>query len=515
MNDILKDAQLFAELYDAHPQAIFWMYPILEKDSGDITDFKFAYINNEGLNYLRLTPKQVDELTLLTSPTLTPDLRQQVFDQMVTVYQSGRKLETSFFNPALNKHARILRIRLRGGVLTIVQDITGEKQVIQQLEAQSIELRDQKTLLDNILKNSSNGISVSRVFRDENGTVVDAQTILANDAAVRYIGLPREIYLTKRATEIEPEVIGSPYYQACIKTLETGEPFVMQYRMVSTGRWLELTVSRMDHDHLIQVFTDVTPIKEAQLQLEKTVFDLKRSNTNLEDFAYAASHDMKEPLRKILIFAQRLKALLEARMTAEETKLLERIHWSAERLQLLVDDLLEFSQINVKPRETETIDLNVKVQKVLADLELSIEEKKARITVAPLPTVQGDRRQLQQLFQNLLSNALKYSKPNEPPQINIQYRAVKGADAPFSIPPEQKENRFHLIEVSDNGIGFEPRYAELIFELFKRLHGKGEYTGTGVGLAITKKVVENHGGYIKATAQPGMGATFHILLPVT
>ena len=162
-----------------------------------------------------------------------------------------------------------------------------------------MQIEEHRNLLDSILKNSSNGISVSKVLRNNTGEVIDALTILANDAAVNYIGLPRDIYLSKTATEIEPNIIGTPYYQACIQTLDTGEPFVMQYQMEATGRWLELTVSKLDDDHLIHVFTDVTQIKEAQLQLERTVEDLKYSNQNLEEFAYAASHDLKEPMRKI------------------------------------------------------------------------------------------------------------------------------------------------------------------------------------------------------------------------
>ena len=650
MYETRYDTQLFSELYDVQPQAIVWMRPIRNGyGDGIITDFEYAYSNDEGLKFLNLTREQFKGLRLSTSPTLTEDLRKQFTADMSTVYTTGEKSEVTVFNPILNKYARVLRVKLREGVLNVVQDITHEQLVIRKLEEQatqleerSRELQAQKSLIDNILEKTSNGISVSKVFRDERGKIVDALTILANDAAVKYIGFPKDVYLSKRATEIEPTIIGSPYYQACIKTLETGEPFVMQYYVESTGRWLELTVSKMDYSHLIQVFSDITAIKKVQLQLEKaastlkTVFDsaqtgmytlipeydetgeifdfrfgmvnstvssyvnkkpqalegeqmskwypgyltngvlqmykhtfetgepqrrelhyhvedreyyldvqsakideqllvtfndytslrksqldlqetvqaLERSNTNLEDFAHAASHDMKEPLRKILTYTDKLRTTLGPRMTEAEFKMCERVLLSAERMQILVDDLLEFSQVSTEPAKLEVVDLNEKIERVLADLELPIEEKKAEIITHSLPSLTGNRRQLQQLFHNLIGNALKYSRPGVPPRIEITCRVAYGREFFARIPPELANNRFYLIEVSDNGIGFEPQYAEQIFKMFQRLHGKSEYSGTGVGLSIARKVVQNHDGYIWAEGELQRGATFKVLLPV-
>jgi signal transduction histidine kinase len=650
MTDTPRDTLLIAELYDVQPQAIFWMQPVFADDNQTITDFRYTYANDEGLKFMDLSREQVNGLLLSSSPTVTDELRSSIFNEMLAIYQTGEKSETNLYNPALNKYARVLRTKLRNGILNVVQDITEETRIIRkleeqtkQLEEQTRQLRAQKTLLDNILENSSNGISVSEVFRDDTGKVVDALTILANDAAVKFIGFPKEIYLGKRATEIEPAVMDSPYYQQCINTLETAEPFMMQYQMQSTGRWLELTVSKMDYNHLIQIFTDVTPIKEVQLQLEKaantlrSVFDsaltsmftfvpeyneqdevidfrfgivnaafssyvnetpaalegdlgskwfpgymrngvfdmykhtfvtgetqrrethyhvdehdiyldlqsvkidhqvlvsftdhtflrksqlqleqtvkaLERSNTNLEDFAHAASHDLKEPLRKILVFTSRVRAALEQRMTQGELELFERIERSTHRMQLLVDDLLEFSHVSELPRTLEVVDLNEKVKKVLSDLELPIEEKQAQIVVKDeLPLIAGNRRQLQQLFHNLISNALKYSKPNVAPQVEISYTLVKASDIPIEGVSNLGDKAFHLLEVTDNGIGFEQQYAKKIFEMFQRLHGKMEYSGTGVGLSIARKVVENHNGYVWAESELGEGSSFKILLPV-
>lgn len=512
------DPQFFAEVYDNHPQAIVWMPPIHRQGDGAIVDFAYVYANEEGLRYLNLEREQLDGLTLENSPTLTNELRSSILAEMVNVLQEGHKSETTVYNAALGKWARVLRTRLRGGVLTIVQDITRERNIIRQLEQQkalleeqAVRLGEQKALLDNILHHSSNGISVSRVLRNDSGEVVDALTVMANDAAVKYSGLPRELYLSKKATELDPGIIGSPYYKSCVQTLESGEPFVMQYHLEPVKRWLELTVSRLDADHLIHIFTDVTPIKEAQLQLERTVQELQRSNMHLQEFAYAASHDLKEPLRKIRTFGERLKASLSDRLTEDEGGLFGRIESAADRMQQLVDDLLEFSHVSNQPRQEEAVDLNEAVKKVLADLEVPIEEKRAQIGLAPLPTVQGNRRQMEQLFHNLLSNALKYSKPDVPPCIAITTRKVSAGEAPAE--PPLAEGVYHLVEVSDNGIGFEPQYAGRIFEMFQRLHGKAEYAGTGIGLAIARKVVENHQGLIWAEGELGVGAAFKVMLP--
>jgi signal transduction histidine kinase len=642
MNETLYDSRLFAELYDVQPQAITWFQPVWSDDGRTIIDFAFVYSNDEGLKYMNLTREQFQGLAISITPTLTSHLRDVILKEMVHVYQTEEKSETTIYNPILNKYARVLRTKLRNGVLSVIQDITEETRIIKQLEKQTGELRAQKSLLDNILENSSNGISVSKMLRDENGKVVDAVTILANDAAVNHIGLPKDVYLTKRATELEPGIIGSPYYQMCIKTLETGQPFLTQYQMESNRRWLELTVSKMDADHLIHVFTDITPVKEAQLQLEKAaeqiqavfnastagmfifspvrdesgeiidfrfvitnpafaayvgqtpevlkgqlgstffpgylrngvfdmykrtyltgetlrqdvhynvdehdlyldllstkihdevlvtftdyttikktqfqleklIEDLRQSNTKLEEFAHAASHDLKEPIRKIRVFSDRLKSSLGERMDEVEHNMFDRMQNATERMTLLVDDLLSYSHISLTPVEMEDVDLNKKIQLVLADLEIPIEEKKAVVFVEELPTVKGYRRQLQQLFQNLVSNALKYSKPDVRPEITIKSSLVKGTDVALHLPAELREVPcYYLIEIVDNGIGFAQENAEKIFLMFQRLHGRSEYSGTGIGLSIARKVVDNHHGVIWAESEPGKGASFKVLLP--
>lgn len=230
--------------------------------------------------------------------------------------------------------------------------------------------------------------------------------------------------------------------------------------------------------------------------------ELKRSNQNLEEFAHAASHDLKEPVRKIHFFTHQLKDQLAVHLKENELRSFNRIEIASERMGNLIDDLLLYSHVSQRPHEMETIDLSQLLQNVLEDLELDIAEKNAAISIEKLPVVKGFGRQLQQLFQNLLSNALKYSKVDVASHITITSRNVTQDGKPY-----------HLIEVKDNGIGFEQEYADKIFQMFTRLHGKSEYHGTGVGLSIVKKVVENHNGLIEVESQIGVGSTFRILLP--
>lgn len=411
------------------------------------------------------------------------------------------------------------------GVLAISVEVTdqvlyqnrlkqNEETLQQRVSERTQELEDQRNLLNNILVNSSNGISVTEMVRDEKGTIIDAKTILANDAAVKFTGLPRELYLSKTAKEIEPHILESDYGRTCIRTLETGEPSFTQYYLEYTGRWLELTMSKMDEDHLIHIFTDVTPMKEAQLQTERLVKDLKRSNANLEEFAYAASHDMKEPIRKIHFFANRLKEDLGPALNERQHKLFDKLENASHRMGTLVDDLLTYSQVTKGVTHEENVDLNDTIKAVMIDLELQVQEKNAKVVTNQLPVVKGNGRQLQQLFMNLINNALKYSKQNEQPLISINASIVKGRDIKPELPVEQGNRSYHLIEVKDNGIGFDQQDAERIFNVFTRLHGITEYKGTGVGLSIARKIAENHDGFIWAEGENDEGATFKILLPV-
>ncbi|MCY7349114.1 MAG: PAS domain-containing protein [Cytophagaceae bacterium] len=257
---------------------------------------------------------------------------------------------------------------------------------------------------------------------------------------------------------------------------------------------------------------DVTPLKKFQAQLEQRIADLDRSNQDLEQFAYVASHDLQEPLRKITAFGGRLTARFATTLGPDGILFLDRMMDATARMKVLIDNLLSFSRVTRKADKYEPTDLNEVMNTVLGDLELKIQEKTALITVDTLPEVQAAPGQMQQLFQNLLANALKFSRPDVPPVVSIRAEHVSTADkSQYHLEMGKKYVR---IIVQDNGIGFDPEYAGKIFVLFQRLHGRAEYEGTGIGLTICKKITENHQGQIFAESTPGKGARFTLLMPL-
>jgi light-regulated signal transduction histidine kinase (bacteriophytochrome) len=253
-----------------------------------------------------------------------------------------------------------------------------------------------------------------------------------------------------------------------------------------------------------------------QVQLEQNIVELKRTNAELEQFSNVASHDLQEPLRKIRTFSERLSRKNANNLDDDGKFTLTRINDAARRMQDLINDLLMFSQAtNFSEKKFESVNLNTIISSVKDELSLSIAEKKAQISIVPavLPTLNVIPFQMHQLFSNLISNALKYSKPGLSPVIEVSHDVVIGADIEH-IEGVLSENQYYHFAVNDNGIGFENMYNEKIFVIFQRLHNRNEYTGTGIGLAICRRIVTNHRGFIIADAKEGIGSTFHIYLPI-
>ena len=235
---------------------------------------------------------------------------------------------------------------------------------------------------------------------------------------------------------------------------------------------------------------------------------LERSNRELQDFAYVASHDLQEPLRKIEAFGDRLVTRFGKDLPDDGRMFLDRMQNAAGRMRRLINDLLDYSRVTTKAKPFTRVELGEVLSGVLSDLQIRIEESGAVIKSEVLPVVDADATQMRQLLQNVLANALKFRKADVKPEINI----TCSTDADRSGPGHRSP---HLrIEIRDNGIGFDNKYKEQIFTIFQRLHGRLEYEGTGVGLATVRKIVERHGGSIDADGQPGIGATFIIELPM-
>lgn len=265
------------------------------------------------------------------------------------------------------------------------------------------------------------------------------------------------------------------------------------------GRWLRLDARATRDGGIVTIFTEITDIKQQEERLELQSAQLSASNDELSRFAYVASHDLQEPLRKIEAFGGRLKTRAGAKLDDESRHFVDRMLASTQRMRRLVTDLLDYSRVARSAAATESVALDAIVADVLDDLSITIEEKGAAITPKSLGSVQGDETLLRQLFQNLLSNALKFRRPDVAPHISIS--GARLASGTLEI------------RVSDNGIGFDMKHHDRIFEIFQRLHGKSEFEGTGIGLATCARIVKQHGGTIRAESMPGEGTTFILSLP--
>lgn len=265
-------------------------------------------------------------------------------------------------------------------------------------------------------------------------------------------------------------------------------------------------------DKIIGITRDITSLRSFEKEQERHVRQLNKSNKELEEFAYVASHDLQEPLRKIAMFGERLRLKYGDSLDSEGELFLNRILASTASMKSLIDNLLEFSRANRSSDNFSLLDLRWLLEQVISDLELKIEETQCKITLKGVsPTLEAVPSEMKQLFTNLILNSIKFKKKNVPPEIEIAIRTLTRDEKKiYRLSPARN---YFKTDVQDNGIGFEAEYSDKIFQIFQRLHGKTEYPGCGIGLAICKKIVENHSGIIFAHSVPNAGATFTVILP--
>jgi two-component system sensor kinase FixL len=352
-----------------------------------------------------------------------------------------------------------------------------------------------------------------------------------NRAAEKMFGYSSQEMVGKNVSMLMPEPYANSHDEYLKKYLETGVG-----KIIGIGREVvglrkdgstfpaDLAVSEVHMDDGLRftgVVRDITDRKHAEEErqemltlltvsnkaLEDLNVRLKQSNKELDEFAHVASHDLQEPLRKIQAFGDRLIATCGDDLSAKGQDYLRRMHVAAGRMQCFVRDLLTISRVATHTEPFETVKLNSLIIEVISDLEISIAETGAQIIVDTLPDVYADPTQMRQLFQNLLSNALKYHKPGEDPVVHIA-TVEEGTDT-----NTEDTGGMCQISISDEGIGFDEKHVDRIFAVFQRLHGRSQYEGTGVGLALCRKIAQRHDGDITVRSQPGQGATFTIHLP--
>lgn len=373
---------------------------------------------------------------------------------------------------------------------------------------------------------------------------------MANPFYGELVGRTPEQLIGKPLFSALPELKGQGFDTLLKEVIRTGQPYVASETAVRITRkdkketiFVDLTYQPRQQSNgkitgILVIATDVTGqvrsrqnieasearYRQFSQELEERVNqrtqeltlaneDLVRLNSNLRQFAYIASHDMQEPLRKIQTFSSMLTDKLGTQLDEPSSHLLQRISAAAARMSSLIRDVLTYSLVDSSQQKFDRVSLNSVITDALETLSLEIEERNAFIEVSELTDLQGDKSQLVHLFQNLISNSIKFTPHHQKPNIKIQHSLLKRNELPDEVQPGSAAHEFHQINISDNGIGFDPQYLDRIFKVFQRLHNQSKFPGTGVGLAICERVVTNHGGGITAMSKPGEGATFSIYLP--
>ncbi|MCF2488007.1 ATP-binding protein [Dyadobacter sp. CY347] len=446
-------------------------------------------------------------------------------DQLIPIFRNGQIEEvywTFGYSPVLDDQGSI------AGVLVICQETT-------QHVAFKTELLRSEHRFRGLVEQAPVAVALF------NGP--DFIITSANERVLEYWDKTYQQVINRPLFEAVPEVRHQGLEELLSGVYATGIPFKAKERPVTLRRNGELTHTYIDFIYtpffeddqtvsgIVVICTEITQevnqrqtilnaneqLTTANKALKSVNEDLERSNDSLKEFAYVASHDLQEPLRKIKQFSSLLMARFGDRI-GEGAQYVERIQSAASRMSVLMEDLLSFSRLSTQQDAFALLPLEEVLNYALNTLELTIQESNAQIKIGPLPNVSGIASQLRQLFENLLSNAIKFSSVDlaghpSVPVIVIESKALALGELPAHIKPAAKVRLYHCIQITDNGVGFEQKYRDRIFQLFQRLHGMSKFTGTGIGLAICEKIVHNHNGAITANSVLGEGATFEVYLP--
>lgn len=423
-------------------------------------------------------------------------------------------------------------VRYFRGISKVVKNLSGERVMIGitsdvteeyynqiQLEHKNIELEEKNKILFIANETSKEAEKIGNYgFWKWN---VDKNEFEFSDNIFRMFGIDKERFnplVDSFIPSVHPE--DKEFVMQYLEKFRNKEKNVApyQHRIIradnSEVKYIRISskpIESQDDFYYLMITQDITEEIHNGAEILQKNRELEASNKELQAFNYVASHDLQEPLRKIETFISRLEARDYQNLTETGQQYFERIKVAAGRMRLLIKDLLQFSRTNKSEKVFEMTDLNEVLEAAKHEIAESITDKSAIIKSEHLPTLKVIPFQIQQMFINLLGNSVKYSKANVPPEIQIDYRKISLQQIGQLVLPAKKD--FHKFTFSDNGIGFSEEYSQRIFELFSRLHNKDEIAGTGIGLAICKKIVENHKGYILAKGKPSEGAVFEIYLP--
>ncbi len=412
----------------------------------------------------------------------------------IECFDGSHKIIHNSAVPFFNDHQRLL------GVVVLNEDITEYHKALEALQASEMRLR---RLVESTL------IAVN--YSQADGTISEA-----NEAYLRMLGYSRQDHhngLVNWRKVTPPEFLHLDEV-ALEEAAQHGycTPYEKEYIRKDGSRVPVLVgfaqVEGISGDYVCFMI-DLTERKQAERALREYMAQLERSNQDLEDFAFIASHDLQEPLRKVTAFSRLLLENYGDRLQKEGSDYIKRMQDAVVRMKSMLEDLLEYSRISTHAQPFQPVDLNRVVREVLTDLEISIEQNQGQITIDLLPVIHGDPLQMRQLLQNLLSNAFKFHRAGVPPLVHVYAQKAP----PNELPPDERTGPMVQLCVQDNGIGFDEQHLERIFHPFSRLLGRSEYEGSGIGLAICRKIAERHGGRISAQSNPGKGSTFIVRLP--
>ena len=489
------------------------LFNIFGYDATEYLDSKMAY----GEYNRHIVEEDKERTKILSYEAIANKREHYEFEHSIIDEKGARKLIAVKGKPCLDKYGNVIRVFGTSEDITELSKLKNTLEYkVQELSKVYEELKKSKDLFKEAESLMSYGSFDWEVKND---------VLMFSDGLRRLFGGSK---IAKVSQKLTYEFFISRLHKDDVvrvkeiieKAIRSKKTYSFEYRLtdldgkektVHTQGW----VTKSNENGSIRLTgntVDITEIKIYEKELRHKIEEFNRSNQDLEQFAYIASHDLQEPLRKIMAFGERLSSKYSEHLSTDGQFYISRMMDAANRMKILMENLLSYSRVSIKAEPVELVDLGVIIESVLSDLEMKIQDVDAQITLKSMPTINALPTQMHQLFQNLISNSLKFVKQNEKPIIRIEASLVSKEEMELTT-FNFGNNKYHKIVVSDNGIGFDAEYSEKIFLIFQRLHGRSEFEGTGLGLAITKKIIDNHQGFIVAESEVNKGSKFTVYLP--
>lgn len=520
LSNHFKSAQIYSPQHEQAYDKFFYLYKVdaegLDREVGRLK--RLVQYNPEQRN-------RVDSIGLWIQQQLGTLLQKGVvgivadkedwrLKQLFIIHMAINEGVVYELNLLAEREIELQQLTHLTSILTLIFTIVAIALIVWTLISNILLVRKRNWLegfLGSVLNTTQNGVVSFKAIR-QGDTISDFEIEYANYAIKKFLGATPDKLVGQRLSGMDGFVQEYKLMERFKQVVEKGEMQELEvwYKENNRNGWYYVLLAQRD-DGITVTFHDISDLKRYEEELKKKIEALEHSNTELEQYAYAASHDLQEPLRKIQIFSDFLNETQSDRLDESGKVHLTRIANAAARMSGLIKDVLSFSSIRQEDAFVET-DLKGIVQKVLRDLDLLIAQKGATIEEEPLPIIEAVPIQMTQLFYNLINNALKFSHPDREPylQIRVQKLSPEAVIAQAGLNPLLS---YFEITCSDNGIGFDQKMADNIFGLFKRLGDRNDYPGSGIGLALCKKVVLNHQGVIVAEGNHGEGACFRLFLP--